>query len=209
MTTYKALVSTMQAVQRYRWFAWLLLVAPFLVDGHGAQAGEDLNARLNGEYAFTQIHFCVQTNVSGEHFGSNFKVPAGGATISTRSNEGTLTFHGDGTGSFDGKTLTINHNATGPGAVPVSEGGFTCPLTYTVNEDGSFTTHLTCFGGNVTISGLELHGQLQAGGRLLIANDTSRNIETITVFFGGGSLVFERICGRSQTAIRGPGSNRD
>jgi len=195
MSTDNALLS----VQRHLWFAWLLLFAPFLIDGHGVQAGEDLNARLSGEYAFTQIHVCVQTNIPGEDFGPGFQVPAGGATTRTISNEGFLTFQGDGTGSFDGKSLVINHNATRPGAVPASEAEFTCPLTYTVNKDLSFTTHLTCSAtGDVTISGLELHGQLQAGGRLLIANDTSRNVETITS--PGG--VFKRICGRSQTAIR-------
>ena len=125
--------------------------------------------------------------------------------MSTRSNEGFLTFHGDGTGSFDGRTLTMIHNA-GPGTVAMTEGPFTCPLTYTVEEDGSFTTQLTCVNaaGNPILTGLALHGQLQKGGRLLVANDTNRNVET--VISPGG--IFKRICGRSQTAIRVDASDR-
>ena len=192
--------------------AWLLLVAPLLLGGSIAQAEGDLNARLKGEYAFTQIHFCVSTRVSGQHFGPGFSVPSGGATTSTRSNEGILTFDGQGTGSFDGKTLTINHSATGSGALPVSEAEFTCPLTYAVNADGTFTTHLACSarglsgagaGTPSTVTGLELHGQLQDGGRLFIANDTRPNVETVTSTSSDGvTSEFERICGRSQTAIK-------
>ncbi len=177
-----------------------LLFAVFILLNVGDAAGQDLNARLHGQYAFTQIHFCAQTNVPGEDFiAPNFRVPPGGVTMSTRSNEGVLTFDGNGAGSFDGRTLTMIHNA-GPGAVPMTEGPFTCPLTYTVEADGSFTTNLICINpaGETILSGVQLNGQLQAGGRLLIANDTQRNVETVTYPAG----VFKRICGRSQTAIR-------
>ena len=177
-----------------------LLVAILILISNGAAAGEAPNARLHGQYAFTQIHFCAQTNVPGEDFiGPNLTVPPGGVTMSTRSNEGFLTFDGNGAGSFDGRTLTMNHNA-GPGAVPMTEGPFTCPLTYTVEPDQSFTTNLICVNaaGQPILTGLQLHGQLQSGGRLLIANDTQRNVETVISLAG----VFKRICGRSQTAIR-------
>lgn len=40
----------------------------------------------------------------------------------------------------------MTHNATGGGAFPVSEADFGCPLAYTVNADGSFTTQLGCSG---------------------------------------------------------------
>jgi hypothetical protein len=188
-------------VKRYLWLTLLLLLAPFVVDGESVHATEDFNKRLRGEWAFTQIHFCVQTRVPGETFvGAALQVPSGGANSSIRSNEGTLAFNGDGTGSFDGKTLTINPLATTPGATPISEGPFTCPLTYAVNDDGSFTTQLTCIAPDgTTISGLELRGQLSHDGELLIANDTNRNVETITL---PGAAVLQRVCGRSQTAVR-------
>lgn len=193
----------MQTARTVLWLAWLLLIAPFVFGGAIAQAERDLNARLHGEYAFTQIHFCVQTTVGG-HFGDDL---SGGATTRTLSNEGFLTFHGDGTGSFDGKSLSINHTT-----MAVSEADFTCPLTYVVNPDGSFTTQLGCSGrvlsgsgkdSTYAVSDIELHGQLRPGGNLFIANDTNPNVETFTLYpSGGGSLVSKRICGRSQTAIR-------
>lgn len=188
----------------------LLLIALALAGGSLALADDHLNAQLHGEYAFTQIHFCVQTNVPGEVFGPSFAVPSHGATTRTLSNEGVLTFNGDGTGTFAGKTLSINQ--TGPGAIPVSEADFICPLTYTVNPDGSFTTQLGCSGtilsgagagSTYTISGMGLTGQLGRGGQIFIANDTNPNVETFTFTPPGGTtLFFERICGRSQTAIR-------
>jgi hypothetical protein len=180
----------------------LLFALGVLIDVHDAGAGEEerLNARLKGEYAFTQIHICVVTNVPGEEFGPGFEVPPGGATSRTLSNEGRLTFNGDGTGSFDGRAFAINHSAIRPGAVAATAGPFTCPLTYTVNDDSSFTTELTCVSpdGAPIVSGLALRGQLQRGGRMLIASDTERNVETVHT--AGGLL--QRICGRSQTAIR-------
>jgi hypothetical protein len=201
--------------------ASLLLIALALAGGSLALADGDLNARLHGEYAFTQIHFCVQTNVSGQNFGDPlfgqvppippFQVPAGGATTRTLSNEGVLTFNGDGTGTFAGKSLSMNHNVTGPGAIPVSEADFTCSLTYTVNLDGSFTTQVECSGTilsgggaglTFTTSGTELNGQLGQGRKIFIANDTNPNVETFTLTPPAGDLVFKRICGRSQTAIR-------
>ena len=177
----------------------MLFAASILLTGLTASA-ENLDARLRGHYAFTQIHFCAQTNVPGEDFvGPDLRVPPGGVTMSTRSNEGFLTFDGEGAGSFNGRTLTMNHNA-GPGTVPMTEGPFTCPLTYAVEADGSFTTNLICVNpaGQTILSGIQLRGQLQDGGRLLIANDTMRNVESIPTPSG----VFKRICGRSQTAIR-------
>jgi hypothetical protein len=176
-----------------------MILAAILVSATRAGA-ENLDARLRGTYAFTQIHFCATTNVPGEDFiGPNLVVPQSGVTMSTRSNEGFLTFDGHGAGSFDGRTLTMIHNA-GPGAPAMTEGPFTCPLTYVVEADGSFTTRVTCVtsAGDPAIAGIALRGQLQDGGRLLIANDTMRNVETVTT--PGG--VFKRICGRSQTAIR-------
>src|SRR3990172_2257420 len=100
--------------------ALLLLIALALAGGSLALADDDLNARLHGEYAVTQIHFCVQANVPGQVF-AGLQVPSGGATTRTLSNEGVLTFNGDGTGTIAGKSLSMNHNATGSGAIPVSE----------------------------------------------------------------------------------------
>jgi len=181
------------------WFRYSVLATVVLVTAVPA-AAESLNARLRGEFAFTQIHFCATTNVPGEDFvGPNLRVPPGGVNMSTRSNEGFLTFDGAGAGSFDGRTLTMTHNA-GPGTVPMTEVGFTCPLTYNVEADGSFTTELVCVdsAGQPILTGIHLRGQLQDGGRLLIASDTTRNVETVITPAG----VSKRICGRSQTAIR-------
>ena len=61
-------------------------------------------------------------------------------------------------------------------------------------------TQFTCVDPPSTpiLIGPELHGQLQNGGHLLIANGATRNVETVISPAG----VFRRLCGRSQTAIR-------
>jgi len=122
--------------------ALLLLVALSLAGETIAEAQVNLNARLQGEYAFTEARTCVQSSAG---FGGSsglelLPIPSGGFLNRTAaSSRGIARFNGDGTGTSTGRTTSINLNV-GPPGIPVSESTFTSDFTYSVGADGSVST---------------------------------------------------------------------
>lgn len=171
------------------------------------QAQGNLNARLRGDYFFSRTRTCVQ-NMNG--FGTNFQMMAAGNTF-TDAARGVRRYNGGGQGSIvDGHLLLVDHTGTSVSSFPVAENTFTCNLTYAVNPDGSFTEIASCSGTilsgfragqTFTAIGIQMRGQITAGGRTLLLDDTSANVETIT-FSGGPPFTLQRVCNRSGTAVK-------
>lgn len=189
-----------------------------LVTGQGAIAEDkpNLNRLLRGRYAVTQVASCVQ-NVPG--FGEpNFDLLGGAATF-TFATRAILNYKGDGTGSLEGESLSINLNNVrvgsdllATGATPVSHSRVECRLTYEVNPDRSFTQTSTCASfflpGNLagvtqTVSPIQTQGQIGPGRRTLLISDTNPDVETVVRhLLDGTTLTLRRVCLRSATAIK-------
>jgi len=163
--------------------------------------------KLKGEYGFTGSAACLVTAAPGPGFNPNF-TPTDGSFGQSSAVEGIRTFNGDGTGTVKGSSMgiTIPANTNSAGS-----DDFSLSFTYTVNEDGSWTS---------TVSGLET-GTIKTGPRagqtFTVSNSSpgtgmiSRNGGTLTlatldptveiVTFSNGD-VHKRICHRSRVFIK-------
>jgi hypothetical protein len=170
-----------------------------------AQTPETFNAKLRGEYGFTQTRVCVQ-NTAG--FGADLSL-LGPATSRTTIFEGLLTFDGHGSGALTATALQINHNTVVAGQ-PVTRTTFACTARYLVNHDGAVTMQLVgCEALNTEGSGagfssiasdVEFQGQLSRSSESLVLSDTGTEVESFELLETGAT--FKRICSRSLTAVR-------
>ena len=198
----------MHAVLRPFGIVVLLLLALSPV-GAGGIAEAGLNARLHGEYHFTQTRHCV---VASEGFNPDFSlvlpVPPGGFINKVvAAQRGTVHYNGDGTGTFNllSTNITVNTGLAGNGPVgrPINEVAATGDLTYTVNPDGSVDQEATFnftvvagagVGNTGTATGVKTRYQIVQGNTMLLHMDVDPpNVETVTQTFPGSGTVY-RIC---------------
>lgn len=198
--------------------ALLLLVGLSLAGETIAEAQVNLNARLQGEYAFTQSRACV--NSSAGFGGSSglelLPIPSGGfLSRSVESIRGITRLNGDGTGTSTGRSTSINLNV-GPPGIPVSESTFTSDFTYSVGADGSVSapgpqgtsTFVTVAGagqGNTgTVTGFQRRGRIvQANTSVLGGPADEPVVETVTFTTPAGvTTTFFRVCVRSATTSK-------
>lgn len=189
----------------------LLLAAMFLTP---SVAAADQNARLHGEYHFTQSRQCVNAS---EGFNADFSlvlpVPSGGfINKQAHVDRGTVHYNGDGTGTASIRTTRIRQNAGLAGNFnvpePISESLTTCNLIYNVNPDGSVDQEATCnfttvaghnLGNTGIVTGIKTRRQIVQGNTMLLHMpvDTPA-VETVTETTPTNvTFVFSRICNRS------------
>lgn len=195
--------------------ALLLLVGLSLAGETIAEAQVNLNARLQGEYAFTEARTCV--NSSAGFGGSSglelLPIPSGGfLSRSVASIRGITRFNGDGTGTSTGRSTNINLNV-GPSGIPVSESTFTSDFTYSVGADGSVSGQGTSTfvivagsgqGNTGTVSGFQSRGRIvQANTSTLRGSADEPVVETVTQTTPAGvTTTFFRVCVRSGTTSK-------
>lgn len=202
----------MQALLRSAGIVLLLLLALSLVAGGIVEAGP--NARLHGEYHFTQSRQCVNATAGfNADFSLVLPVPAGGFTNKTvHVDRGTFQYNGDGTGAVSGRSTLIRVNSGLAGnfnvARPINETEFTCTLTYTVNPDGSVDQEATCnftivagdgAGNTGTVTGVKTRRQIVQGNTMLLHMPVDTpNVETVMETTPSAvTFQFDRICIRS------------
>jgi len=192
--------------------AMVILQLVLIVAGSAA-AVLDLNRSLTGDFAFTEIVVCVSSKVPNSDGIDNttFQLLED-ATTNTSTVQGIIRFNGDGTGSIVSfRSVVINHSTTADGDRPVSQTEGTCDLTYTVSPDNSFVQSHVCAGtvlagsgvGNTfTLTNAEFEGQIIPGGKSFVFHTTIPNVETLTINPLIPGPFFERVCGRSGTAMK-------
>src|SRR5262249_31215944 len=101
-----------------------------------AQTATADSARLKGAYGFTGTDACLSTAAPGTGFNPNF-TPTDGSFGQSFTSEGISTFNDDGTGTVSRSSMgiTIAANVSSAGSED-----FSFSFTYTVNDDGSWTS---------------------------------------------------------------------
>jgi hypothetical protein len=158
--------------------------------------------RLHGDYAFTGEAACITSPL-----GFNLDLtPKGNHFITWFSVQGVWTFNGDGTGTREGRAVSVI-GAPFPGA---SSQDFQAPFTYTLGPDGTFTTVLSSpltgtvltgqrAGQTFTIDQIQLTGIISKDKNSLTIASEEPQIETVTYSDGD---VHPRICHRSRILLR-------
>jgi len=186
-------------ILRFPVLALLLLNGFLFGTANLVEAQSSLNARLNGTYSFHLLKHCLR-EITGAGFNAAL-VSLGTTADRGIKIRGTITF--DGSGSASATTTSVVTLLAA--AVQNQE---TCPFTYVVSADGSFTLQGSCSGtqiagANITTAvsttGIKLKGQIGTRRRTLIFNGDGPNIETFQ--FGGGALQ-QTICSQTGTAVR-------
>jgi hypothetical protein len=128
--------------------------------------------------------------------------------------EGIRTFNGDGTGSMQGTEVGVIP-PVGPagsgGPVPSADSArFSFQFTYTINDDGTFDTHLVPgtfqgtflqgprTGQTFTVDKLDMTGLLTNENKVLTLASVQAEQETVT-FSGPPSPLLRRVCHRART----------
>ncbi len=201
----------MRAVPRLARVAVLVLLLLSVAVG-GVQAGA--NARLRGEYQFTQSRQCINASAGfNADLSLVLPVPAGGFINKTAHvDRGTVQYNGDGTGvaSVHSTRLRINQGLAGNLTVtaPVSESDVSCTLTYTVNADGSVDHQATCnftvvagdgVGNTGAVTGIQTRRQIVHGNTMLLHMPANTpTVETVLDTTAGPPVVdYYRVCMRS------------
>jgi hypothetical protein len=165
--------------------------------------------QLKGEYGFTGTTACLATAAPGQGFNPNF-TPTDGSFGQSFTAEGIRTFNGDGTGTVRGSSMgiTIPANVHSAGS-----DDFSFSFTYTVNDDGSWTSDLVGVetgtiktgpraGQTFTISNSPTGtGMMSQNGSTLTLATLDPTVELVT--FSNGD-VHKRICHRSRVHIKLP-----
>lgn len=154
-------------------------------------------------------------------------VPGSSTAAYTRSFsvEGIRKFSGNGTGTVKGTAVAVIGRPTpGPGGFPhfppaASSADFSFSFTYTVNEDGSWTSSMVPgsyaethtagprAGQTSTVDAIPpITGMISQDGKTLIAAHVTPTVETHTYSNGD---VDPQICHRSRAFIRLSGSDDD
>jgi hypothetical protein len=177
-----------------------------------AQTAAAVPPQLKGEYGFTGSNACLSTAAPGPGFNPNF-TPTDGSFGQSFAAEGIRTFNGDGTGTVKGSSMgiTIPANVNSAGS-----DDFSYSFTYTVNDDGSWTTDVVGVlsgtiktgpraGQTFTISNFPTStGMTSQNGSTLTLATLDPTVEIVT--FSNGD-VHKRICHRSRVLIKLPNAN--
>ena len=158
--------------------------------------------RLRGDYAFTGEAVCITSPLG---FDADL-TPKGTYFITWFSVQGVWTFNGDGTGTREGRAVSVI-GAPFPGA---SSQDFQAPFTYTLGPDDTFTTALSSpltgkvltgqrAGQTFTIDQIRLTGMISKDKKSLTIAAEEPQIETVTYSDG---TVHPRICHRSRVLLR-------
>lgn len=168
---------------------------------------------LKGQYAFTGESSClISTTVmagtpqTNSGFTADLKAK-GPSFVDSFSVHGVRTFNGDGTGTVVGTSVAITYDNVSPSA---SSQDFQFSFTYTMQPDGTFTSHVVPgsflgtivagprTGQTVTVDDFSLNGATSQDGKsITLATDTPA-VETHS--FSNGD-VQERICHRSRVLV--------
>jgi len=166
------------------------------------------SSRLKGDYGFTGTTACLSTAAQGA-FNPNF-TPVDGSFGQSFAVEGIRTFNGDGTGTVSGSSMgiTIPANIHSAGS-----DDFSFSFTYTVNDDGSWTSDVAGVvtgtikkgprnGQTFTISNSPTStGLISRNAGMLTLATLDPTVEIVT--FSTGE-VHKRICHRSRVHIKLP-----
>jgi hypothetical protein len=163
---------------------------------------------LTGDYAVVGNVDCVGY---GPEFGPNLSVNltiAGAATTYHQTFVGTMHYdgHGNGTEALSGMKVSESTNLN---ALPIDTFTATCPFTYAVSADGTYTetrpscnTISTLTNGTtvtVTLTGnVRLQGRIVNGGKMLLFAGIEPDLETLTLLNGQS----QRVCTRSSVATK-------
>jgi len=178
-----------------------------------AQAQGNLNARLNGDYAFSQSRSCVEVAGTLSFDPVTFQIVSSGAGASllrrfTTADRGTIRYNGDGTGSATVVGSSIDMGS-GTG-FPASQFNVTCQIAYTVNADDTVDHHADCsstttagggVGNTTTVTGIRTKRRIVQGNTAILHGPAEPPvIESVSVTVMSGPNFFptrERICVRS------------
>ena len=169
---------------------------------------QDLHKLLHGDYVATGENTCLVALPPG--FNPNL-TPMDGRFSFSSSTQGLWTFHGDGTGTVQSRSVSVTHPDT-----PVTVGGAsssdtnTESFTYTVAPDGTVTvvsglvtgTERTGSraGQTFTIASFPvLTGRIALNGTSLTLATEAPTVEVVT--FSNGD-VHDRICHRSRLLLK-------
>jgi hypothetical protein len=169
---------------------------------------QDLNTLLHGDYVATGENTCLVALPPG--FNPNL-TPMDGRFSFSSSTQGLWTFHGDGTGTVQSRSVSVTHPDT-----PVTLGGAsssdtnTESFTYTVAPERTVTvvsgqvtgTELTGSraGQTFTIASFPvLTGRIALGRQSLTLATEEPTVEVVT--FSNGD-VHDRICHRSRILLK-------
>ena len=171
---------------------------------------EELNAKLNGEFAYSRFRSCVQNR---DGFGENLE-NLSTSHVRSSSLKGTWTFNGDGTGKLDFVTSRIRGDRLNVGQTAFATFSGSCDATYQVNADRTFSVELSCsaetlkdqgnnIGGISTRTGIKSTGFIKKRNKVLIFSDVEANVEPGTFTRTDGSVfTSNRICQRSGIAFK-------
>ena len=174
----------------------------------GANADENMNWLLRGDYRISANSFCVQTSEFGDPptyalLGYGISVDDHGSGVITFDGAGSATEISNGFYKVEGFP-----DAFSPGRSPAGTYENVCTYTYVVEKDRSVTMNGSCdslvtSGGptpyTVHVSGIRSSGQIDRQRDVLIGTSADNHIITLEDSFGG---VYQRRCGATSTAIR-------
>jgi hypothetical protein len=181
-----------------------LLISTFLLTVATAASAD--SPKIKGDYAFTGTSTCL---VSLSGFNPNNTPVADMTFQNSASQEGIQHFNGDGTGYATGKQVAMTLPPAPLGTlIQASSSTFSFDFTYTVYEDGSFTTELVPgtflgtyltgpFVGTYTIDKQSLVGLLSNNNQAFTLAEITTYVETFTSATGSSP----RICHRSRVGI--------
>ena len=187
---------------------WSIVGVMLLWTGAADADPQQLNALLQGDYVATGEGTCLVALPPG--FNPNL-TPIDGRFSFSSSTQGIRTFHGDGTGTVQSRSVSVTHPDT-----PVTLGGAsssdtnTESFTYTVAPDRTVTvvsrlvtgTELTGSraGQTFTIESFPvLTGRIALGRKSLTLATEEPTVEVVT--FSNGD-VHDRICHRSRILLK-------
>ena len=169
-------------------------------------APASLNQILQGDHVFTGTDRCINS-AAGFNLNLTPKGPSFGSTSSVQT---LFTFNGDGTGTAQGRAVTVTDPPAGP-----SSSDFSFAFTYDVAPDRTITLQNGLLTGTVltgppagetfTIDHQNLVAHISEDHKTLTLAADTPDIEVQSFSTG---LVLQRICARSRVMIK-LGSDRD
>ena len=168
---------------------------------------------LVGRYHFSATITCAVDRTGFDETNNQFAREEGGFTR-TSTVQGTVTYRGNGTGTFTGQLLDVRNDLNAIGQFPISQVDQTCSVTNTVNPDGTFTETRQCTNmptagiaagsGNTNTLSFSLQGVIDTNRKILHYHDTQTIEEVLEVFDSTGTPIFTRtlICTRFGSAIK-------
>jgi hypothetical protein len=173
-----------------------------------ASAAQSPDSRLLGRYEVVGSNTCL-TSPAGFN-ANNQPIDAAAAFFSGASVSGIVTFHGNGTASFQQTSVTITNTPPSQSFPPSgSSSTLTGNESYLVGPNNQVKTRAANVAGTVltgprtgqtfTIDLVRLAGTLSADNRTLVLATTEPDVETVT--FSDGT-VNPRICENSRVLVR-------